>query len=222
MAPNCWSCHDQGTGTWCSVCQPKLDIFGCEIPTGRRGTWMQTYSGGKYWPLSPRAEDVMIADIAIGLARECRYGKQSTRFYSVAEHSVIVSLLVEEIEPAFAREALLHDCDEGMLPDMPRPVKHDPEMNLEGFRACGKLFQCAAFERFHIRATEESHGVIDTIDKRLVVDEVRAVMRDPAMYLERHQKVQPIGCMIGCLSTDDALTLFLSRFAELFPEELSE
>lgn len=221
----CWSCRGEGTGTWCHLCAnaaPRIDCFGVPIPEGKRGTWVQTYTGRKLWPLSPTAADIAIEDIAIGLARENRYGKQTMRPYKVAEHSVIVSLLVEEIAPEFAREALLHDCDEGPYPDWPRPLKHDPEMRLDQLREIGRLYQVAAFERFHIESTEQSHSVIDTIDKRLVVDEINQLMRNPEMYLERHGKVPPCGVTIQGLGEDQALELFLSRFAELFPEELTD
>jgi hypothetical protein len=47
-------------------------------------------------------------------------------------------------------------------------------------------------------------------------------MRIPSMYLERHADVKPIGCEIPGLGPDEALALFLARFATLFPEELRE
>lgn len=240
---NCRKCNGTGTGTWCLFCNAtpltdallapaELDCFGQPIPPGKRGTWVQMYSGRQLWPLSPSPDDIAIEDIAVGLSRECRYGKQTLRFYSVAEHSVIVSILVEELAHAMnlselvtlalAREGLLHDCDEGVLPDMPRPLKHEPAMNLATFRECGRLYQVAAFKRFGIQSTAESHGMIDSIDKRLVLDEVRQFMRKPELYLERHAKLKPTGVMIEGLDPDAALTLFLSRFADLFPEELSD
>ncbi len=219
----CWSCRGDGSGSWCQICAPVVskDCFGIPTAEGKRGTWIQTYTGRKIWLLSPEPEDITIEDIAIGLSRENRYGKQTLRPYKVAEHSVIVSLLVEEIAPEYAREALLHDCDEGLLPDMPRPLKYEPAMTLEPFRECGKLVQTATFKRFHINATPESHAVIDAIDKRLVADEIRQFMRNPGMYLERYAEVEPIGITIAGLGEDAALTLFLSRFADLFPEELT-
>jgi hypothetical protein len=232
----CWSCRGQGTNTWCRVCAAKpavveaLDpVFGAPQEPGRLGTWMQTYTGGKCWPRSPRVEDIRIEDIAIGLARECRYGKMTLRWYSVAEHSVIVSLLAEEfaiktnpaIALAVAREGLFHDCDESPLHDMPRPIKHDPEMGLERYRAMGSLYRGVVFERFGITSTPQTHSLIDTIDKRLVVDEVEQFMRIPAMYLERHVNVKRIGCKIAGLDPEAATELFISRFATLFPEELS-
>lgn len=57
----------------------------------RRGDWIQTFTGRRFWPLDPRPEDVCIEDIAHALSLKCRFGGHCTRFYSVAEHSVHVS-----------------------------------------------------------------------------------------------------------------------------------
>lgn len=81
---------------------------------------MQVWSGGIYWPLDPRAEEVFIEDIAHSLAMQCRYGGHCDRYYSVAEHSVLVSKIVP---PALALVGLLHDATEAYLSDVIRPLK---------------------------------------------------------------------------------------------------
>lgn len=86
----------------------------------RKGDWLQTYSGVQYWPCDPRAEEVNIVDIAHALSQLCRYGGHSKRFYSVAEHSVLLSHMVSP-ENAFA--ALMHDATEAYVVDVPRPIK---------------------------------------------------------------------------------------------------
>jgi hypothetical protein len=53
-----------------------------------RGDWMQTYSGRRFYPLDPRAEELADLDIAHALSLLCRYGGHVERFYSVAEHCV--------------------------------------------------------------------------------------------------------------------------------------
>lgn len=86
----------------------------------RRGDWMMTASGLQYWPLDPRAEDVRLTDIAASLSKLCRFGGHSSRFYSVAEHSVLVSQIVPH---EHALQALLHDATEAYVVDIPRPLK---------------------------------------------------------------------------------------------------
>lgn len=82
--------------------------------------WIQSYTGKSFTPLSPRAQDVSIIDIAHALSLKCRYTGHSRDFYSVAEHSVRASCVVH---PAFALAALLHDAAEAYLPDVASPIK---------------------------------------------------------------------------------------------------
>ncbi len=44
------------------------------VEVSRRGDWMQTFSGRKFWPLDPRVEEVFTEDIAHALANQCRFG----------------------------------------------------------------------------------------------------------------------------------------------------
>ncbi|MFT4099281.1 MAG: phosphohydrolase [Rhodoblastus sp.] len=90
------------------------------LPGARRGDWIQTFTGRQFWPLDPRPEDVDIRDIAHALAHQCRYAGHCLRFYSVAEHSI---LLAQVVSPAAAFAALMHDAAEAYLVDLPRPIK---------------------------------------------------------------------------------------------------
>jgi hypothetical protein len=82
--------------------------------------WIITYSGRVYHPLRPRAEEVVIEDIANALAKLCRFGGHTRTHYSVAEHCVHVSHLVPH---QYALQALLHDATEAYVVDVPTPVK---------------------------------------------------------------------------------------------------
>lgn len=187
--------------------------FGQQLSDGRRGTWMQTFSGCRFYPLDPRAAEIHIADIAHGLAMTCRYGGHAQRFYSVAEHAVIVSLYVA---PEHAREALLHDSSEAYIGDMIRPLKHTPEMF--EFRKAEAAIELAVFERFGIIQTDASRIAVKEIDDRILVDEIGALMADPRMYWQTHHDVQPLGANIAALPPAQAEHVFVTRFLELFPE----
>jgi uncharacterized protein len=75
----------------------------------------------------PLAEQISLDDIAHGLAFTCRYGGHTDRYYSVAEHAILVSSILMEQQPgnpAAALGALHHDDHEAYLGDLPTPLKN--------------------------------------------------------------------------------------------------
>lgn len=65
-----------------------------------------------------------IHEIAAHLAKEQRFGGAAKDFYSVAQHAVGVSVLVEQdLGPFAALYALHHDDHEFLLKDIPTPLK---------------------------------------------------------------------------------------------------
>lgn len=85
-----------------------------------RGAWMQTYTGGRFFPLDPNPEEVCIEDIAQALSNQTRFNGHLDCFYSVAQHSVLVSRLCSERNRL---TGLLHDATEAYVGDMIRPLK---------------------------------------------------------------------------------------------------
>lgn len=76
-------------------------------------------SNGKYYDLANPSADVLdIEMIAGSLSKQCRFTGQTSRPYSVAEHCVRGSFI---IEPALALDFLLHDAAESVVIDVPTP-----------------------------------------------------------------------------------------------------
>ena len=75
--------------------------------------------------MAPKPEEVELRDIAHALSLKCRWGGHVPRFFSVAQHSVIVAKAL--LDAGHDRETclwgLLHDAAEAYWPDVPRPVK---------------------------------------------------------------------------------------------------
>lgn len=78
-------------------------------------------AGGLHFRLA--APDFDLADISTGLGFSCRYNGQISRFYSIAEHSVLVADLMAAFTGGDPMEGLLHDATEAYLTDVPSPFK---------------------------------------------------------------------------------------------------
>ncbi len=91
-----------------------------------RGINMHTRYGHRFFIDDPRPEDVYFDDIASSLAKLCRFtghtgnDKYYEEFYSVAQHSVIVS---QNVPPEMAMIGLLHDASEAYIGDISKPMK---------------------------------------------------------------------------------------------------
>lgn len=87
--------------------------------------WMQTRSGACLDIAHPDASKINIEEMAYSLAGILRYLNHTQHPYSVAEHCVRVSYLVEEWtkDRAMSLRGLLHDGPEYILGDITAPVK---------------------------------------------------------------------------------------------------
>ena len=93
---------------------------------------MQLYSGRKFYPGNLSPDMVDIRDIAAALSKVCRFGGHTLRFFSVAEHSIVVSKLVKHYTKSdeLALQGLLHDVQEAYVGDFPTPLKrYFPQLN---------------------------------------------------------------------------------------------
>jgi uncharacterized protein len=176
------------------------------------GPYLQTVSGRRVNPLDPDLEQLDAGDIARALANTCRFGGHSRVFYSVAQHSVIVSRVVEErggdVEDAFA--ALMHDAGEAYLGDMPHPLKHRSALGA-AFRDAEARLEQAIRERFEIKADVPE---IKRVDRALLATERRAFSAEAWHWPELDQ-VEPLDLELTAWSPDRAADEFANRYAEL-------
>lgn len=84
------------------------------------GGFMTTFGGTQFSHANPRADDVHLVDIAHALSMLCHWGGHAREFFSVAQHSLLVSYVCP---PALMEWGLLHDAAEAYCGDMIRPLK---------------------------------------------------------------------------------------------------
>lgn len=284
----------------------------------RKGDWSQIGHAidgtpRKFYPLDPRAEDVFIEDIALSLSRQARYlghTRADEDPLSVAQHSVLVSLRVEEVlgqlvcsrhvisaacsqvcptyimqpptdrpswwtdqpsewqtrqetawdqarryrvqflcmkcagqfseatdkeaplghvsirqlTPALKRElklwGLLHDAAEAYLGDLPRPIKHMPELQsvLQPYRDAEKRVQNAICERFGLPLAEPP--IVKEADTLLLTTEARDLMAPlHPDWTHKPENGYPIGPEeIFPVGWRAARHMFMKRFNDLMAE----
>lgn len=182
--------------------------------------FVSTFAGGKFHPLTPRIDEVRIEDIAHALSLKCRYSGQCARFYSVAEHSVLVAALVE---PQWRQAALLHDAGEAYLADLAWPLKRAPEF--KAFLEVEDRILATVYARF---------GVSTVIIPEAVrkADRLAQELEWPDLMYQHGIQFGAENVLWGtypnmrfearrlpCLSPEVAKKRFLQAFKELFPNE---
>lgn len=169
-----------------------------------------------YSPDQFKACEVRMSDIMDGISKICRYNGHIDRFYSVAEHSVLVSRFAEMAgeEEAVVIAALFHDAHEAYSGDIPTPHKR-------------MLPALVGFEKGYEDRVREALGLPlpwDPVWERVAVYDAQilhrelAVMRqrnlprwfDPDMERNTPGSIQPVG-----LPWDEARSLFRQRMLEL-------
>jgi len=192
---------------------------------GRYGAWMQTFTGRKFFPKDPRPEDVCVSDIAHALSMACRYAGHTRRFYSVAEHSVLMfryglvecQFLADEGEAGASQllaraavVALFHDAAEAYTSDLPRAVK----------QAAGSQWKWLEHKIedavwTHLDLTQEVHRhqvLVKEWDQRIVPTDRLACMRREEVWA--HDAPTPRPVEIRCWSPEQAKQAFILAYWE--------
>lgn len=140
------------------------------------GSCMWTASGQLFDILAFDPAAIDLYDIAHGLSHICRFGGHVRSYYSVAQHSVLVS---ELCDTADARIGLLHDATEAYLGDMISPLKRQPGMEI--YRDVEAKMADAVALRFGLQSMETPS--VELADRLAVFLEMRDLMAgDPMKY----------------------------------------
>ncbi len=159
---------------------------------------IRTYTGRLYDVLYPRPQDICIEDIAHHLSMTCRYQGAVHRFYSVAEHSVLVSYMVPK---KYAFYGLMHDAQEAYVGDMPTPLKRNmpefQEIEDRNWKAVAIEFVLPIALPFEVKAADSA-----------IVKYERY-----ALGLSKEEATGDV--FIAGLNPTEAEALFLKRYNEL-------
>lgn len=176
-----------------------------------RGPWMGTFSGVRFYPMTPRASEVKVVDIAQALANRCRYSGLCKSFYSVAQHSVIVSMiLLASHGPLIALHGLLHDAAETYVGDMIRPLKLYTQLG-ELFQTHEQMVHDAIMEKFGL-PTGDLPSVIKEVDDRVLATEAKTIVTDTTGWTLK----EPYDFIIDPVGPEQARDDFMRTFESLW------
>lgn len=169
---------------------------------------IQTFTGKiiSFVDLGLNEYDIM--DIAHGLGNVCRYSGQCRHFYSVAQHSVMMSYLVQ---PQFAMETLLHDATEAYMFDCPTPLK----MLLEEYKRIERDMDVGI--RWQFGLPPEMSPEVKYADALALAIEKPQLMKATDMKWSFLPEIPADfrDIKIERIAPWDAKDLFLARYAEL-------
>lgn len=162
---------------------------------------------GRYLDLKdPKPDQFAFSDIAGALSKICRFGAQSIKFYSVAEHSVHCyqrSFALGGSAPA-NKVALLHDASEAFLGDVVKPLKN---MLLNYERIEAKV-ERVIFDKYGIPAFGRQNVMdehVKPIDRDMVIWEKRFLFDTSGEPLwEGEAFVPPCPIEFQCYGYEDA------------------
>jgi hypothetical protein len=168
-------------------------------------------SSGKLVNLHQPTEDMIdVQDIANALSKICRFGGHSSLFYSVAQHSVLVSAMCADLP----KEGLMHDASEAYLGDVIKPLKiilGAAYANLE------TNFEAILSGKYGLALDKGTKSIIKRFDIRALELEHRAfIMGDPAPLLAEMNRLDLIKDDLYAWSPDLSKKMFLLRFRELY------
>lgn len=168
-------------------------------------------SGEMINPYNLKDKDFDVKIIAQTLSRVCRFWSQTSEFYSVAQHCLVMESYFEDIE--LKKWAMMHEVFEGLTGmDVPSPIKNSPEMRAYKIAEIKALKQASKI----FNLSENTPIEIKEIDNRLMATEALRFMN--TSNYDWCENIEPLpASIIGePMSMKEAEVAFLAKWNELF------
>lgn len=177
-----------------------------ETVTRIKGPTIMLASGSYFDLENPESSEFGIEDIAHALAHICRYTGHCHTFYSVAQHSVLVSRAVPQ---GYAFHGLMHDAAEAFIGDVAKPLK----VLLPDYKVIEDRIEAALFARFGLPA--KLPQCVKDADRVLLRTEQRDLTRADGHQWSWTEGMEPLAERIEPMPPAEAKRMFLARYAEL-------
>lgn len=170
-----------------------------------------TASGKKFF--FDRPDTIHITDIAHALSNVCRWTGHVREFYSVAQHSVLVSeYLAANGSSALALRGLLHDAAEAYIGDINKPLKTLIKALIDPIE---DRIERAVFKRYGLseEMSDNEKKSIKAADMAVAIAESEQLLGQTTVA--HYFGVRAAKIKIDPLDPSDAKAQFLSKFKEL-------
>lgn len=172
------------------------------------------YSGKEIDILNIKSDDVDIFDIAHSLSNICRFNGHTSSFYSVAEHSVRGTYLLNE-----RREKqlfLLHDAAEAYFGDIVRGIKYITQLR-DIFKTIERRIEIAVLEHFGIPGpvSDELTYRLKYADDTMLRTEARDLFSGLMQTFYTTTNAEPLPLIITPWTSEIAKEQFLLQAASL-------
>lgn len=175
---------------------------------------INTYHGHTIDYNNPDPEEIDIRDIAHNLSFENRFIGQTEKPYSVAQHCVLGSYILEEMGmPDIALQFLLHDATEAYVKDIPTPLKKLLGIKYQSIEA---RFQVAIWERFNLTSFDDQ--MIKKIDLAMLATEKNQLLPPATVRWEQLDGISPANIKIDYWTHERAEKAYLAQFNKLIQE----
>lgn len=169
--------------------------------------FVETYTG-KYVDLeNPKPHMIDIVDIAHGLSKLCRFGGAVSKFYSVAEHAVVMSSYNHSLE--VKQWFLLHDAAECYTGEILGPFK-------------AMFDEIAWREDIILLTVAEKFGLIipppleeiKFMDQQMCLLEAQQLLKSKGSWCKVEREI--VGINLECWEPEIAKSEFLIQYKKLF------
>lgn len=165
-----------------------------------------TISGNYFDFITPDKSKFSIEDIAHGLSHVCRFAGQCKPFYSVAQHSVMVSRIVP-FEDALA--GLMHDAAEAFIGDVSAPLKQ----LLPEYKLIEKRVENAIFNRFGLNLPMPKS--VKHADLVMLATEQRDFMPPHNDDWALIKEITPLTFKLEAVDSLTACSMFIERYNQI-------
>ncbi len=172
---------------------------------------IQTYLGKLVDLTQPDPLDIKLGNLSHQLSRICRFAGATEHHYSVAQHSLLVSMLMAP-DPNSQLAGLLHDGAEALTGDFLGPIK----AKITELQQLDWKVQWCVYQAFGVSLTPELLQEIEIFDYQVLATEKRDLLKPSPPW--PFALPSPLDYHIVPMSAEVAKQRFQSRAEELLKQ----